>query len=99
MLAAAPTPVISGVLDLDLTLFGDPAADWTIRMASAKTDEQTAFWDTCGLRNTASADAWRALVHEARHLGAIRLERHRLNNPNGVRDTYTSLSAVLAQLT
>ncbi|MFF0105505.1 hypothetical protein [Streptomyces hirsutus] len=27
MLAAAPTPVLSGVLDLDRTLFGDPAAD------------------------------------------------------------------------
>ncbi|MEU9141029.1 phosphotransferase [Streptomyces sp. NPDC048404] len=43
MLADAPTPVISGVLDLDRNLWGDPAADWTIRMASAKTDERTAF--------------------------------------------------------
>ncbi|GAA3381370.1 hypothetical protein GCM10020367_72350 [Streptomyces sannanensis] len=32
----APEPVITGVLDLDRTLFGDPAADWTIRMACAK---------------------------------------------------------------
>ncbi|MFF8532042.1 hypothetical protein ACF07B_08750 [Streptomyces sp. NPDC015532] len=43
MLADSPTPVISGVLDLDRNLWGDPAADWTIRMAGAKTDERTAF--------------------------------------------------------
>ncbi|MGV4891999.1 phosphotransferase family protein [Streptomyces viridosporus] len=99
MLANAPTPVISGILDLDRTLFGDPAADWTIRMASAKQDERTAFWDTYGPRSTTSADAWRALVYEARHLGAIRLERHRLHNRDGVRNTYQSLAAVLAKLT
>ncbi|PWJ05064.1 hypothetical protein DKG34_24995 [Streptomyces sp. NWU49] len=99
MLANAPTPVISGILDLDRTLFGDPAADWTIRMAGAKQDERTAFWDTYGPRSATSADAWRALVYEARHLGAIRLERHRLHNRDGVRDTYQSLAAVLAKLT
>lgn len=99
MLAAAPTPVISGVLDLDRTLFGDPAADWTIRMASAKTDERTAFWDTYGSRNTGAVDSWRALIYEARHLGAIRLERHRLNNTSGVRDTYDSMAAVLTKVT
>ncbi|MGW2892647.1 phosphotransferase family protein [Streptomyces griseoruber] len=98
MLAAAPTPVISGVLDLDRTLWGDPAADWTIRMASAKTDERTAFWDAYGPRAATAADTWRALVYEARHLGAIRLERHRLHNPSGVDDTYTSMAAVVAQL-
>ncbi|MEU9671730.1 aminoglycoside phosphotransferase family protein [Streptomyces bobili] len=99
MLAAAPTPVISGVLDLDRTLFGDPAADWTIRMASAKQDERTAFWDTYGPRAATSADAWRALVYEARHLGAIRLERHRLHNTDGVHSTYNSMATVLRQLT
>ncbi|MER8009641.1 phosphotransferase [Streptomyces sp. NPDC094149] len=95
----APTPVITGILDLDRTLFGDPAADWTIRMAGAKQDERTAFWDTYGSRDTSPAAAWRSLVYEARHLGAIRLERHRLHKIAGVRDTYASLAAVLDQLT
>ena len=99
MLAAAPTPVISGILDLDRTLWGDPAADWTIRMASAKADERTAFWDTYGPRATSPAATWRSLVYEARHLGAIRLERHRLHNHDGVRDTYVSLAGILAQMT
>jgi aminoglycoside phosphotransferase (APT) family kinase protein len=99
MLAPAPTPVISGILDLDRTLWGDPAADWTIRMASAKADERTAFWDTYGPRATSPAATWRSLVYEARHLGAIRLERHRLHKDEGVRDTYTSMAGVLAQLT
>lgn len=99
MLAAAPTPVISGVLDLDRPLFGDPAADWTIRLAGAKTDERTAFWDTYGSRITGAVDSWRALIYEARHLGAIRLERYRLDNASGVRDTYDFMAAVLTKVT
>ncbi|RSO09918.1 aminoglycoside phosphotransferase family protein [Streptomyces sp. WAC 05379] len=97
--SAAPEPVITGVLDLDRTLFGDPHADWTIRMACAKQDERTAFWDTYGPRPTSPAATWRSLVYEARHLGAIRLERHRLHKDEGVRGTYTSLAEVLSQLT
>ncbi|MEU1273578.1 aminoglycoside phosphotransferase family protein [Streptomyces sp. NPDC005799] len=99
MLADAPTPVISGVLDMDRTLWGDPAADWSIRMASAKQDERTAFWKTYGSRDTSTAATWRSLVYEARHLGAIRLERHRLHKDQGVRDSYASMAAVLKQLT
>jgi len=57
----------------------------------------TAFWDTYGPHAATAADTWRALVYEARHLRAIRLERHRLHNPCGVDDTYTSMAAVLAQ--
>jgi len=38
----APEPLISGVLDFDRAEFGDPAADWTIRMAQAKPDEREA---------------------------------------------------------
>ncbi|MFC0057795.1 phosphotransferase family protein [Streptomyces actinomycinicus] len=94
----APEPVITGVLDLDRTLFGDPAADWTIRMASAKQDERTAFWDAYGSRDASSAGAWRALVYEARHLGAIRLERHRLGNTEGVRDSYVALGKIVSAL-
>ncbi|MFG2454555.1 phosphotransferase family protein [Streptomyces sp. NPDC048512] len=95
----SPEPLITGVLDLDRTLFGDPYADWTIRMATAKQDERTAFWDTYGPRDHSPAATWRDLIYEARHLGAIRLERHRLRNADGVRDTYQSLAAVLAELT
>jgi len=32
----APDPTITGVLDMDRTWWGDPAADWTIRLARAK---------------------------------------------------------------
>ncbi|WP_406359546.1 aminoglycoside phosphotransferase family protein [Streptomyces sp. NBC_00715] len=95
----SPEPLITGVLDLDRTLFGDPDADWTIRMATAKQDERTAFWDTYGPRSHSPAATWRSLVYEARHLGAIRLERHRMHNTDGVRDTYPLVAAVLAELT
>ncbi|GAA3838919.1 hypothetical protein GCM10022403_084100 [Streptomyces coacervatus] len=94
----APEPVITGVLDLDRTLFGDPAADWTIRMAGAKQDERVSFWDTYSPRDASSAGAWRALVYEARHLGAIRLERHRLGNAEGVQESYVSLGKIVSAL-
>jgi len=96
---AAPEPVITGVLDFDRTWFGDSAADWTIRMATAKDDERTAFWDSYGGRDRSPAAVWRARVYEARHLGAIRLERHRLAKADAVRDSYGAMAEVLAGLT
>ncbi|MGV9772339.1 phosphotransferase family protein [Streptosporangium sp. NPDC003464] len=100
--ATAPEPVITGVLDMDRTLWGDPAADWTIRMALAKPGtERDAFWDGDGygaLDRSASA-VWRSRIYEARHLGAVRLERHRLGSAEGVRGTYDDLAAVVAELT
>jgi len=96
--ASAPAPTLSGVLDFDRTLWGDPAADWTIRMATAKQDERTAFWETYGPRNDAPAVVLRARIYEARHLGAVRLERHRLGNREGVRASYDSMADILARV-
>jgi aminoglycoside phosphotransferase (APT) family kinase protein len=93
----AQEPMITGVLDMDRTWWGDPAADWTIRMAQAKSDERVAFWETYGELGRGSAVAWRSRIYEARHLGAIRLERHRLGNPE-VKATYDAMAAVLADL-
>ncbi|MFJ2847548.1 phosphotransferase family protein [Streptomyces griseofuscus] len=96
--AEAAEPTITGVLDMDRTWFGDPAADWTIRMALAKQDERVAFWEAYGERDRSPAAVWRALVYEVRHLGAVRLERHRLGNAAGVENTYDAMAAVLADL-
>ncbi|MGW8700162.1 phosphotransferase family protein [Streptomyces eurythermus] len=96
---AALEPVITGVLDFDRTWFGDPAADWTIRMATAKEDERTAFWESYGVLDRSPAAVWRARVYEARHLGAIRLERHRLAKTDAVRESYGAMAEVLAGLT
>jgi hypothetical protein len=41
----------------------------------------------------------RSRIYEARHIGAIRLERHRLGNTDGVAESYDDLAAVLADLT
>ncbi|WP_344639628.1 aminoglycoside phosphotransferase family protein [Kitasatospora cystarginea] len=99
MLAAdMPEPVISGVLDMDRTSWGDPAADWTIRMAQAKTDERQAFWDSYGSLDRSPPAVLRSRIYEARHIGAVRLERNRLGNANGVLDTYATMAAVLAEL-
>ncbi|PZT74872.1 phosphotransferase family protein [Streptomyces sp. AC1-42W] len=94
----APEPVITGVLDFDRAWFGDPAADWTIRMATAKQDERTAFWETYGAVDRSPAAVWRAGIYEARHLAAIRLERHRLGKADAVRESYDTLAGVLAAL-
>jgi aminoglycoside phosphotransferase (APT) family kinase protein len=92
----APTPTITGVLDLDRTWWGDPAADWTIRMAKLKPGtERDAFWETYGPPDSSPAAVWRERIYEARHIGAIRLERHRLGNAEGVRNTYADLAALL----
>ncbi|MFC9755253.1 phosphotransferase family protein [Streptomyces sp. NPDC056921] len=98
MAPAAPEPTITGVLDFDRTWFGDPAADWTIRMATAKADERTAFWESYGPLGRSPAAAWRARVYEARHLGAIRLERHRLAKADAVRESYGAMAGVLSGL-
>ncbi|MFD7282650.1 phosphotransferase family protein [Streptomyces sp. NPDC059862] len=94
--ASAAVPTLSGALDFDRTLWGDPAADWTIRMATAKQDERIVFWETYGPRRDSPNAALRARIYEARHLGAIRLERHRLGNHEGVKDSYRAMSQVLS---
>jgi hypothetical protein len=96
--AGAAEPTITGVFDMDRTWWGDPAADWTIRMALAKQDERVAFWEAYGERDRSPAAVWRSLVYEVRHLGAVRLERHRLGNAAGVENTYATVAAVLADL-
>ncbi|HZX02578.1 MAG TPA: aminoglycoside phosphotransferase family protein, partial [Kribbella sp.] len=96
--AEAPEPLISGVLDFDRTEFGDPAADWTIRMAQAKPDEREAFWESYGPLDTSPTATHRAHLYETRHLATIRLERHRLTKPAPVHETYASMAKALAAL-
>lgn len=92
----APEPAITGTYDFDRTWWGDPATDWTIRMVTVKSDERLAFWETYGALDQSECAAWRQKVYEARHLGAICLERHRLGNREGVRASYDSMAEVLA---
>ncbi|MFC9817827.1 phosphotransferase family protein [Streptomyces virginiae] len=99
MLAAAPVPTICGVLDMDRTWWGDPEADWTMRMARAKQDARVAFFDSYGGTEANEASRWRRHVYEVRHLGALRLERHRLGNEAGVEDSYRAVAEELASLT
>jgi aminoglycoside phosphotransferase (APT) family kinase protein len=97
----ADAPTISGVLDLDRGMWGDPAADWSIRMALEKPGtERDAFWDAdgYGALDSSSGAVWRQQVYEARHIGAARLECHRLADTDGVRRTYDQLDGVLRAL-
>lgn len=94
----ADVPTITGVLDFDRCIFGAPDADWTIRMATAKSDERTAFWESYGPLDRSAAAMWRARIYEARHLGAIRLERYRLGKADAVRESYGAMADLLAEL-
>jgi len=97
----APEPTITRVLDMDRTSWGDPAADWTIRMALAQPGtERDAFWhsDGYGALDRSAAAQWRSRIYQARHIGAVRLECHRLGSAAGVRGTYQGVGAVLAGL-
>lgn len=94
----APEPVITGAYDIDRTCWGGPAADCTIRMVTAKSDERQAFWDTYGPLNQSEGPRWRQKIYEARHMGAIRLERHRLGNHEGVRASYDAMAGILASV-
>ncbi|WP_411107277.1 hypothetical protein [Streptomyces sp. cmx-4-9] len=99
MLATAPVPTICGVLDMDRTWWGDPEADWTVRMARAKRDARLAFFDSYGRPEESEASRWRRHVYEVRHLGALRLGRHRLGNDSGFRDSYPLVAEELSALT
>ncbi|MGW0732450.1 phosphotransferase family protein [Streptomyces sp. NPDC002851] len=96
--ATAPEPVTTGVFDFDRTLWGDPAADWTIRMELAKKDEPTAFWESYGMLDRSPVAMWRSRIYEARHLGAIRLERQRLGETDAVGESYGAMADVLTDL-
>ncbi|MFF7183485.1 hypothetical protein [Streptomyces sp. NPDC008121] len=83
---------------MDRTWWGDPEADWPTRMARAKQDERLSFFEACPAPEDTASVRWRRHVYEVRHLGALRLERHRLNNPAGVRDSYPAMAAELSAL-
>lgn len=74
-------PVITGVLDFDRSSWGDPAFDWTIRMARAKQDERTAFWTEDGygaLQDPDGSLAQRMGFYEFLHVASVLLEQSRL---------------------
>lgn len=95
----AAEPTISGVFDNDRTSWGDPEADWAICMAASKPGtERDAFWETYGPRPATDAAGIRSQFYLARHIGAIRLERHRLSKTDAVPQTYQQMREVLDRL-
>lgn len=97
---AAEEPVICGVFDNDRVTWGDPEADWPLYLAGRKPGTaRDAFWDGYGMRSSGEAAARRSLYYLARHIGAIRLERHRLGQARQVPQTYEQMHSLLVQLT
>lgn len=95
----ASEPTICGVFDCDRTSWGDPEADWTIRMAGRRPGtERDAFWTTYGPLAATPEAALRRQIYRARHVGAIRLERHRLGGMRHLPETYAEMRDVLGCL-
>lgn len=95
----AKEPVICGVFDNDRVSWGDPEADWPVYLAGLKPGTaRDAFWDGYGTRPSGDAAARRAVFYTARHIGAIRLERHRLGKAGHLPQTYEQMHSLLAQL-
>ncbi|MDQ3576910.1 MAG: aminoglycoside phosphotransferase family protein [Actinomycetota bacterium] len=95
----AAEPTINGVFDNDRTSWGDPESDWVIFMASKKPGtERDAFWESYGPRPSTAGAAQRSLFYLAKHIGALRLERHRLGNTDAVPESYEQMRDVLDQL-
>jgi aminoglycoside phosphotransferase (APT) family kinase protein len=97
MVAEGEGPLtLTGVLDFDRASWGAPDADWTIYMAERRTSpERASFWETYGSLET---DPVARLIYRARHLGAIRLERHRIGRHDLLDETYTELAGILSGL-
>jgi aminoglycoside phosphotransferase (APT) family kinase protein len=92
----ATEPTITGVFDNDRTWWGDPEADWPIYMASRKPGtERDAFWEAHGVRDDSDSAALRSHFYEARHVGAIRLERHRMGATDSLPETYAQMQTIL----
>lgn len=93
-----PGPTICGVLDWDRASWGDPAFDWAIFLAGMRPGtERDAFWDTYGTPASTPAALRRTLYYRASHVGAARVERHRLGR-GSVPDTYDQMCDVLRDL-
>lgn len=89
---AAPKPTIVGAFDHDRAAWADPASDWTLFQAGLKPgSEVDAFWQTYGAPGTGDGAAWWALIYRARHLGAIRLERHRMGRADRIPASYPDM--------
>lgn len=95
----APAPTLVGVLDHDRALWGDPAADWTVFMASRRPGtERDAFWETYGALPDTPHAKWRGLVYRALHIAAIRLEHHRLGRHTMIPGNYEEMRDVVRML-
>lgn len=93
----APEPTVTGIFDHDRAFWGDPAADWPIYVVSQRA-ERDPFWETYGPPDNSPQAVWRALVYQARHIGAIRLERHRLGRDDRIEATYEDMRGVLDKI-
>ncbi len=90
---------IVGVFDHDRASWGDPAADWSIYEAHRRPGtDRDAFWDTYGQPSKSPAASWRSALYRAVHLGAVRIERHRLGLTDRIADSYNEMAEVLAEL-
>jgi aminoglycoside phosphotransferase (APT) family kinase protein len=98
LMPGEPEPTICGVIDWDRASWGDPAFDWAIFLAGMRPGtEIDSFWETYGPPDSTPSALRRSRYYQASHIGAARVERHRLGRQN-VPDTYDQMREVLQNL-
>lgn len=93
----AQLPTVTGLVDSDRTLWGDPEADWPIHVAG-EIPYAGGFWETYGSLPSSPTAHRRRLFYRARHIGATRLERHRLGKAEKIPATHEDMRQVLVSL-
>ena len=93
-------PRVTGVLDSDRTLWGDPLADWTVFMIRQRPPaDEKAFWAGYGPPPTETAETrLREFIYRARIQGEIRLELQRLHRTEAVAHTYPPMAEIVQSL-
>lgn len=98
VLDAESFPRVSGIVDLDRTMWGDPLADWGIYMATRRPGtERDEFFASDGYGPLAddAASRRRQLIYTARHFGAGRLEMVRLGHTDGLAQSVEAFDDLL----
>jgi aminoglycoside phosphotransferase (APT) family kinase protein len=96
----AAAPAITGVLDADAALWGDPLADWTIhRVQQLASTDADAFWHTYRRPVESTATALRQLFYQARNRAGVRLDIHRRGiDPTTVPPMHWDLTTIVSHL-
>jgi aminoglycoside phosphotransferase (APT) family kinase protein len=97
-------PIITGVLDVDRAMWGDPMADWIMFLLTIRQDKPEwrqrlcAFYDGYGTLQSSGAAQFRQKIYEAMHIGSAAVWCSRNGDEEGVDRAYRELGEIAQSL-